>query len=317
MDKKNRFAPLFVIIAASLWGFDGIVLRPYLSNLPVPLVVFIEVSLIFLGSIPFLLKKLPAIMDITAKQWLPLVGAALFGGVIGTMCIVKALFFVNFVNLSIVVFLQKLQPIFALSLAALLLKERLPRNFFLWAVLAIAGSYFVTFGFNLPNFATGDKTSMAALYAITAAFSFGFATVLGKGALRNVNSSIATFLRFTLTMLIMLTVVLMTGSFSSVSEITGNQWIVFLVIALGIEGFAFYLYYYGLQKITASVSTICELAFPFTAVLLEYLIRGNILGPVQWIGGLILLYSIFRVTIISRNRRRKEESELKAQEQTN
>lgn len=316
MDRMNRFAPVFVIVAASLWGFDGIVLRPYLANLPVSLVVFIEVTLISFASIPFLIKRFHTIKSITTKQWLILFGAAFFGGAIGTMSIVKALFYVDFVNLSIVVFLQKLQPVFALSLAALLLKERLPSKFFLWAALAIIGSFFVTFGFNLPYMETGDKTSMAALYAIIAAFSFGFATVLGKGALRKVEYSIATFIRFVLTMLIMLTVVLSLGKLSSINEVTQSQWIVFLIIALGIEGFAFYMYYYGLQRITASVATICELAFPLTAVLLEYLIRGNILGPVQWIGGIVLFYSIFQVTMISRRNKRRRAAEASPESQT-
>ena len=38
----KKFAPFFVILAASLWAVDGIVLRPSLYSLPVTLVVFIE-----------------------------------------------------------------------------------------------------------------------------------------------------------------------------------------------------------------------------------------------------------------------------------
>ena len=33
-----------------------------------------------------------------------------------------------------------------------------------------------------------------------------------------------------------------------------------------IDGFAIFFYYYGIKQISASVSTICELAFPLTAV---------------------------------------------------
>ncbi|MCJ7554300.1 MAG: DMT family transporter, partial [Ignavibacteriaceae bacterium] len=63
-------------------------------------------------------------------------------------------------------------------------------------------------------------------------------------------------------------------------------------------GAAIFLYYYGLKRITASVAAICELAFPLTAVILEYFIRGNILGPVQWIGAIVLLVSIIKVSWI-------------------
>ena len=52
------------------------------------------------------------------------------------------------------------------------------------------------------------------------------------------------------------------------------------------------------MHITASVATICELAFPLTAVLLEYLVYGKILNPVQWLGVALLLFSIVKVSKI-------------------
>lgn len=124
-----RFAPVAIIIAASLWGLDGIVLRPSLYTLPVPLVVFIESAIVAALLTPFFIRKFNSLKKLELKDWLSFLGVALFGGAIGTMAITKALFYVNFVNLSIVVLIQKLQPIFAISLAALLLRERLKKNF--------------------------------------------------------------------------------------------------------------------------------------------------------------------------------------------
>lgn len=49
---------------------------------------------------------------------------ALFGGSLGTLSIVKALFLVNFHHLTVVTLLQKLQPVFAIILARIILKER-------------------------------------------------------------------------------------------------------------------------------------------------------------------------------------------------
>ena len=71
---------------------------------------------------------------------------------------------------------------------------------------------------------------------------------------------------------------------------------------------AIFLYYYGLKKISASVAAICELAFPLTAVLLEYFIRGNILGPIQWVGVAILLFSILKVSGIGSDNLQKKVS---------
>ena len=292
----TRFAPLFVIIAASLWGVDGIVLRPYLYTLPVPLVVFIESTVVAVLLTPFFMTNLVILKSLQIKDWLAFFGVALFGGAIGTMAITKALFYVNFVNLSIVVLMQKLQPVFALILAAVLLRERLHRSFFTWAILAIAGAYLMTFGFQLPDFNTGDKTIEAALFALAAAVSFALSTVLSKRALRNVSFELATYLRFIISSFVLLIVVLPFGYTTGFSEISARQVIVFVLIAFSTGGPAIFLYYYGLKHIKASVATICELSFPLTAIILEFVLRQNVLEFFQWIGVFMLLLSIIRVS---------------------
>lgn len=298
-DQSKYFASSLVVIAASLWAVDGIVLRPLLYSLPVPLVVFIESSIVAILLSPFFVNKLSSLKNLKRKDWIAFFGVALLGGAVGTMAITKALFYVNFVNLSIVILLQKLQPIFAISLATIFLKEKLPKEFFIWAGLAIVGAYFMTFGLSAPNFSTGDKTTIAALFALLAAFSFSSSTVLSKRALRNVDYEMGTYLRFFLSSIIMLIIASFTGDIMSISIITTKQIIIFLIIAFTTGGAAIFLYYYGLKKISASVASICELAFPLTAVVLEYFVHGNILSPIQWIGAIILLLSIVRVSGIN------------------
>lgn len=294
--RSNLISPAFVIAAASLWAVDGIVLTPSLYSLPVTLVVFIESSVVALILTIFFKNYFNQIKSISPKDWLAFLGVALFGGAIGTMAITRALFYVDFVNLSIVVFIQKMQPIFAIALAGIILKERLKKDFFLWAVLAIASAYIMTFGLSLPNLDTGDKTTIAALFALLAAASFGSSTVLSKRALRNVSFELGTYLRFALTSLIMLIIVLSSGTISSISQVSTNQIWIFLIIAFTTGGPAIFLYYFGLKNISASVATICELAFPLVAVVLEYFVHGNILSPVQWIGAAFLLLSILKIS---------------------
>ena len=296
---SNFFSSFFVIIAASLWAVDGIVLRPSLYSLPVTLVVFVESSIVAIILTPLFRKYFSAIKELSPKDWLAFIGVALFGGAIGTMAITRALFYVDFVNLSIVVFIQKMQPIFAIALAGIILKEKLKREFFIWAAIAIIGAYIMTFGFNLPNLSTGDKTTIAALFALLAAASFGSSTVLSKRALRNVSFELGTYLRFSITALIMLVIVLSSGTISSVSQISANQIWIFLIIAFTTGGPAIFLYYYGLKNISASIATICELAFPLVAVVLEYFVHGKILSPIQWVGAIMLLFSIVKVSGIN------------------
>jgi len=296
-ESKNQIFPATLVsLAATLWAVDGIVLRPFLFNLPVPLVVFIETTIVAIILTPFFYNNFHLIKNLHYKDWIAFVGVAFFGGALGTMAITRALFFVNYVNLSIVIFIQKLQPVFAISLAAIVLKEKLNKEFIIWATTAIIGAYIITFGFNLPLMDTGDKTAIAALFALIAAFSFGFSTVLSKRALRNIGFQLGTYLRFSITSVIMLIIILFTKDFNYITNISTNQFLVFLIIAFSTGGPAIFLYYYGLKKISASVATICELAFPLSAVILEYFVHGKILSPVQWIGAIILLFSIIKVS---------------------
>ncbi len=295
-DPLQRLAPFFVIFAASLWGVDGIVLRPSLYTLPVPLVVFIETAIAAVILTPFFIKYLPELKKLKPKDWMAFVAVAVFGGAIGTMAITKALFYVNYVNLSIVILIQKLQPVFAISLAALLLRERLPRTFLGWAAAAIVGAYFMTFGFETPALDTGDKTLLAALFAIIATVSFASSTVFSKRALRHVEFKMGTYLRFSITAIIMLIIISISGDFASVPNITPKQWLIFGLIVVSSGAPAIFLYYSGLMRISASVATICELAFPLTGIILEYFVHGKLLSLPQWFGVTVLIVSILRVS---------------------
>jgi drug/metabolite transporter (DMT)-like permease len=220
---------------------------------------------------------------------------ALAGGAIGTMAIVKALFLVNFKSLTVIVLLQKLQPVFAITLAIILLHEKIRRNYIIWAGLAIVASYLLTFGFHLPDFRTGSNTVYAALYSMLAAFAFGSSTVLSKKVLIKYDYKTATFFRYGLTTLFMLIILLATSTLGQVRQTTGQNWLIFFIIAFTTGSGAIFLYYFGLNKIKASVATICELSFPLSAIILDYIFNGNLLSVAQWIGAAILVFAIINL----------------------
>jgi len=298
MKKVLLFGPIFIILAAVLWAVDGIVLRPALYVLPVSLVVFLEHAIAFLIMLPFFIRARKEIKNLKSSDWGAFLWVAVFGGVLGTMFITRALFYVHFVNLSIVVLIQKLQPIFALILARVILREKLPKRFWRWALLAIVATYFITFKDLVPDFSTGNKTVLAAFFALGAAFAWGSSTVFSKRALKKVSFKMGTYLRFGLTTLIMLMIVAVGGEFRSLTDITSQQWLIFLAIVFSSGGLAMFLYYYGLKKVKASVSTICELAFPLSAILLEFLIHGKFLSLSQWFGVIVLFIAIYKISFL-------------------
>jgi len=284
-----------ISLAAMLWGFDGVVLTPRLYNLDVAFVVFALHLIPFAIMQMFLWKEYKTMKRIPNRAWLAIAMVAITGGALGTLAIVKALFLVNFQKLTIVVLLQKLQPVFAIALATLLLKERLRAYFYLWAGIAILAGYFLTFGFSLPKLDQDTPIALAAAFSLLAAFSFGSSTIFSKMALRDLRFETATFIRYGLTALILLPYILISGKLSQIGQTTAMHWVVFLVIGLTTGSGAIFLFYYGLRKVKASVATICELFFPLSAILFDYIFNDSRLTPIQWISAAIMIFAIIQL----------------------
>ena len=211
------------------------------------------------------------------------------------LSIVKALFLVNFKQLTVVVLLQKLQPVFAISLAAIVLKEKLRKRFLIWASLAIIASYFLVFGLNLPDFNTEKNTIYAALFALLAAFAFGTSTVLSKKALNKFSFQSGTFFRYGFTTIIMLIIVLISGTYNQLAITTNENWIFFVIIAFTTGSGAIFLYYFGLIRIRAIIATICELFFPVSAIIFDYIFNHKILDPIQWVAAIIMIFAVIKL----------------------
>ncbi|HEY9113762.1 MAG TPA: DMT family transporter [Bacteroidales bacterium] len=298
MEKANSQivrGTIAISIAAIMWGFDGVVLTPRLFNLDVIYVVFILHLIPFLVMNIFLFGQYKHLKNFIRQDYITFFLVAFFGGALGTIAIVKALFLVNFQHLSVVVLLQKLQPIFAIFLAAVLLKEKIKPHFALWASLAIVASYFLTFGLSMPSISTDKNTILAALFALLAAFSFGSSTVFSKKVLMNHNFITASFYRYGFTTLIMLVLVLAFGRWGEIYVTTSLNWIFFLIIGLTTGSGAIFIYYYGLRRVRAIVATISELLFPVSAILFDYLINDSVLSPIQLVSAAVMVFAIIKL----------------------
>ncbi len=294
-SKKTIIGAIAVSLASMMWGFDGVVLTPRLYNLNVVYVVFVLHLIPFLIMNIFLHKEYRHLKSFTSQDYLIFFLVALLGGAIGTLAIVKALFLIDFRHLTVVVLLQKLQPVFAIALAVILLKEKLKNKFILWASVAVVASYFLVFGFKLPDFNTGANTIYAALYSLLAAFSFGCSTVFSKKILLKYSFYTGTFYRYGFTTFIMLILISVAGKFNQFSVTTGENWMFFLIIAFTTGSGAIFLFYYGLVRIRAIIATICELFFPVSAIFFDYIVNGKILSPVQWVAAVIMIFSIIKL----------------------
>ena len=285
-----KYAPhLAVIFAALLWSVDAL-LRQSLYALPALLIITIENGVGTLIFIPFLKKYWNDIKGLLQSGWISILWISLLGGMGGTYFYTKALSYVGYIDLSIVVLLQKLQPVFAMSLAAIILKEKLSKKYILLAFLAIIGGYLVTFGKNsVPNW--DDNTLIAALLALLAAFCWGSSTAIAKKALVSLHYSAVTGLRLAVTTLISLIIIIIFNFEILNVDISLNQWSMIIIIVLSSGTFALFIYYYGLNKLPASHTTLFELFWPLSAVIIDWIRNGEPLAFMQLLGAAFLLLS--------------------------
>jgi len=299
------------MLAAFLWAFDGVVLTPWVTDLglyDVPTFVFMlhAVASVFLAY--FLIKRRGELKNLNSKDWVAFILTGIFGGAIGTMAIVAAIIEVHtaHLNIAVVLLLQKLQPIFAILLALAWLRERPKKIFYLWAAVALVGSYLLTFGFDRADFDTSGMLKPA-LLAVLAAFSFGSSTVFSKKAIAKVSHGLGTSLRFSITTGVMIAIIACITLLNALDVDTGYEGIqgfsiinwnligAFVIIALTTGGTAIFIYYWGLKRMLASRSTIYELMFPVSAIVLEFFIHDQTFAAGQWLGAAIVFAAIVAI----------------------
>ncbi|MFA7191986.1 MAG: DMT family transporter [Candidatus Paceibacterota bacterium] len=298
MGIKN-WGPVFIIIAALLWAFDGVIRRS-LYSLPPITIIFFEHIIGLVILLPFVWKKI-ILEKIDRRSFWLLLLVAILSGLLGTLWFTTALLKVHFISFSVVFLLQKIQPIFAITSSSILLKEKFEKSYIKWAVIAIIAAFFVTFKDGYVNMATGGDTVIAALYAVGAAFAWGTSTTFSKMILTKISHEVTTFYRFLFTGVISLVVLLVLGYGGSLFLPTLNQFGLFSLIAVSTGMVALVIYYKGLSMTKVHIATILELTFPFVAILIDMKLYNNFLSASQLIAAFVLCFAIYKIARINQS----------------
>src|SRR5262245_9506745 len=99
---KNSYSgPVFIIIAALLWAFDGLIRYKHLSSLLPITVIFFEHLVGFIILLPFVFKYVLQ-TRLTKREWGLIVIIAILSGLLGTLWFTTALSKVHFITISVV-----------------------------------------------------------------------------------------------------------------------------------------------------------------------------------------------------------------------
>lgn len=277
-----------IIVAAILWSMDGL-LRQGLYSVPSMLVVALEHAIGTVIFAPLVVTGWKSVRAMQSRQWVLLIGICAVSGMLALFLYTKALAFVGFVPLSVVVLLQKLQPFFTIAAASIVLRERPTVRFIITAIVASIAGYFVTFGWHLPVWSEDYTIVYAALMAVGAAACWGSSTVFSKYLLTDLPPTVATGLRLAITTVIAAIFALALGQYGAAISLEPVQWGALLLIACTAGGVALGIYYWGLRRVPASHACIFELTWPISAIAIDYAYHGVLLSPVQLVGAVVLI----------------------------
>jgi drug/metabolite transporter (DMT)-like permease len=198
-------------------------------------------------------------------------------------------------NPTVVILLQKLQPIVAILLAYWLLKERIEGDFLRWAAVILFGSFVMMWpDLRLLGDAqwhySSDSVSILKGYGYTliAVIAWGAATVCGKYlSHQHMPANAIMSGRFVAGLLVLLPLTL--AQSDSLTTMTSVDFSLVIVMAL-LSGFiGMWFYYQGLKTVPAQLATLAELSFPVFAAAINWLFLDMGLTAYQIVGGLVLI----------------------------
>lgn len=292
----QKIAPWLVVIAALLWAVDAPFRKFLTADLPSVTIVLMEHLVIAVLVFVFLWKSLGELRGLSAKEWLAVAFIAFGGSALATVFFTQSF---HYVNPSVAILLQKVQPFIAILLAVVVLKEKLSPRFWLWAVIGIFGAYLITFPELNPGALTLSGGMLGVFFALLAAFLWGGSTVFGRLVLRKVSFQAMTAVRFLGALVFLFAMQFFDGDLGEIGSATAKDWLYVLIIAV-LAGFvSLFIYYKGLRHTKASIATIGELAFPFAAVIVNWVFLDAKLDIMQIFGGLILLFAVWRLTPVN------------------
>ncbi|MFS0869004.1 DMT family transporter [Paenibacillus xylanilyticus] len=285
-----------VVLGAALWGVDPLFRIILLQTMTSTQIVLVEHIIVSLIAIPVLWKFRADLKNLRARHWIAVIFISWGGSALATVLFTLAL---THNDPNTVLLLQKMQPIFAIVLAKILLKETLPRRFGWLFIVALIGTYLLTFGFTLPLGNWNNWIHAGSLLSLGAAALWGGSTVMGRLMLGQTRYETVTSLRFVVALPLLIFMTWNEGAAWTLPSGTGEQ----AAVALNILGQALLpgllsllLYYKGLSSTKASVATLAELSFPMAGVLVNWIAFRTLITWEQLLGFILIWVALFAIS---------------------
>lgn len=295
---------LLILGACLLWAVDTLIRYPLInSGMNAALVVFYEHLLLTIVLFVISYRSLEQFRKMRLNNLFSFVMIGGVGSALATVSFTQAF---QYLNPSLVIILQKFQPVVVILLASIVLKEKIKLEFLLWASVCLFGALLISYEDILKLIESKDDmyrvffhpgAPQGYILTMFSVLGWGAATVYGKKlSLEGFSDDIILLGRFSLGLIFLTPIVFVSQAdvlFTQNIEIYSKISLMVFVSGL----LAMFLYYQGLRRISARMCSLGEMFFPFMGVVINWLFLDAVLTPIQVIGGLILVGASITIQI--------------------
>jgi drug/metabolite transporter (DMT)-like permease len=264
-------------------------------------IVFWEHVFILIMFLPILIPQLDEIPRVRARTWVFLIFSGFAGSAVGTVFFTLAL---KYGNPTVVNVVLNIQPVISTLGAFLLFGDRLARQFFLYAGIAIVAGVFVSVAYPTQIGISFERAGLneGTGYALICAMFWGLSTVAGRGVMVGMSLRLASSLRIVIGLICMTLILLAYGKLNGaalwpeVAQAHPVKAIVLLFFLASISGgIPLLIYFKGLHLTRASTAGYREMIQTLAAVCITWGFFHASLHPPQVIAALFLITAVAMV----------------------
>src|SRR5207253_130941 len=192
--KGATYGPWLVGLGAALWGTESAWRIPLNELFDAKVIVFCEHVFILIMLLPILISSVKEIPKVSARTWGYMLLSGFAGSAVGTIFFTLAL---KYGNPTVVNVILNIQPVISTIGAFLLFGDRLARQFFFYAGIAIVAGIFVSVAHPTMIGVSFERAglNLGTGYALVCAVFWGFSTVAGRGVMIGMSLRLASGLR--------------------------------------------------------------------------------------------------------------------------
>jgi drug/metabolite transporter (DMT)-like permease len=285
MKKAEKTGYLYILTGTTLWGVSSVVAKSlFIIGLPPAELVQIRLTLATLTLLSILLIFDRSRLVISLKD-LPYFLVLGFVGVAGVQF--TYYYTISKIHVGPAVLIQYLSPVWIALYASIFQKEPLSKGKIVALLLALLGCYFTLGGYRMDLL---KLNRIGIVSGLISSLFFSFYALYGEKGLKKHDPWTLILYGFgfggTFYWILISPMNVITEGYSF------KIWMAFLYIAIFSTLIPFGLYFKGIERIRATRASITATWEPVVAGITAYFILGEVLSPLQVVGGFGVIAAI-------------------------